>query len=102
MQNVITCLSSAASLSVHIGSMTDPWEMQGLAHFLEHMLFMGTKKVSVVFSTDLLFSFINFSFHLRTNIPNFFPNMEDHQMPTLRIRQQIFTLMLLLTFLNLV
>lgn len=35
---------SAASLSVHVGSMSDPWEIQGLAHFLEHMLFMGTKK----------------------------------------------------------
>lgn len=36
---------SAASLSVHVGSLADPWELQGLAHFLEHMLFMGTKKV---------------------------------------------------------
>lgn len=36
---------SAASLSVHVGSMYDPFELQGLAHFLEHMLFMGTKKV---------------------------------------------------------
>lgn len=35
---------SAASLSVHVGSMYDPFELQGLAHFLEHMLFMGTKK----------------------------------------------------------
>ncbi|KAH7641203.1 insulin-degrading enzyme-like protein [Dermatophagoides farinae] len=35
---------SAASLSVNVGSMSDPWEIQGLAHFLEHMLFMGTKK----------------------------------------------------------
>ena len=24
--------------------MSDPWNLQGLAHFLEHMLFMGTKK----------------------------------------------------------
>lgn len=36
---------SAASLSVHVGSRSDPWELQGLAHFLEHMLFMGTTKV---------------------------------------------------------
>ncbi|KAH9424396.1 hypothetical protein DERP_004580 [Dermatophagoides pteronyssinus] len=35
---------SAAALSVHVGSMSDPWQIQGLAHFLEHMLFMGTKK----------------------------------------------------------
>ena len=30
-----------------IGSMSDPWEILGLAHFLEHMLFLGTKKVSL-------------------------------------------------------
>ena len=24
--------------------MSDPWKLQGLAHFLEHMLFMGTTK----------------------------------------------------------
>lgn len=39
---------SAAALSVHVGSMSDPWQIQGLAHFLEHMLFMGTKKVFIV------------------------------------------------------
>ena len=27
----------AASLSVQIGSLSDPWHVQGLAHFLEHM-----------------------------------------------------------------
>lgn len=26
------------------GCMSDPWHLQGLAHFLEHMLFLGTKK----------------------------------------------------------
>ena len=35
---------SAASLSVNIGSLLDPKEYQGLAHFCEHMLSMGTKK----------------------------------------------------------
>lgn len=35
---------SAASLNVHVGSMTDPRELSGLAHFCEHMLFMGTEK----------------------------------------------------------
>lgn len=27
-----------------IGSMNDPVELPGLAHFLEHMLFLGTEK----------------------------------------------------------
>ena len=35
---------SAASMVVNIGSLLDPKEYQGLAHFCEHMLFMGTKK----------------------------------------------------------
>ena len=34
---------SAACCDVHIGSMADNSEAQGLAHFLEHMLFLGTK-----------------------------------------------------------
>lgn len=35
---------SAASLSVGAGSWSDPLEYPGMAHFCEHMLFMGTKK----------------------------------------------------------
>ncbi|KAJ2466915.1 metalloprotease [Coemansia sp. RSA 2337] len=36
--------TAAATLSVDVGSNMDPVELQGLAHFLEHMLFMGTEK----------------------------------------------------------
>ncbi|KAJ2814809.1 metalloprotease, partial [Coemansia sp. 'formosensis'] len=35
---------AAASLSVNVGSNANPVELQGLAHFLEHMLFLGTEK----------------------------------------------------------
>jgi len=35
---------SAASLAVGAGSLNDPPERAGLAHFLEHMLFLGTEK----------------------------------------------------------
>ena len=35
---------SAAALSVHTGQIDDPKEREGLAHFLEHMLFLGTEK----------------------------------------------------------
>ncbi|CAG2179175.1 unnamed protein product, partial [Oppiella nova] len=38
---------SAAALDVAVGSMSDPREVQGLAHFLEHMLFLGTGKYPV-------------------------------------------------------
>lgn len=35
---------AAASLDVHVGSSSNPPQRQGLAHFLEHMLFLGTEK----------------------------------------------------------
>jgi len=35
---------AAASLSVTVGSGSDPKDREGLAHFLEHMLFLGTEK----------------------------------------------------------
>ena len=34
---------SAAALAVNVGHFDDPTHRQGLAHFLEHMLFLGTK-----------------------------------------------------------
>lgn len=35
---------SAAALSVGVGHFDDPLDRQGMAHFLEHMLFLGTEK----------------------------------------------------------
>ncbi|VDN32797.1 unnamed protein product [Dibothriocephalus latus] len=35
---------SAAALCINVGSFADPREAQGLAHFLEHMVFMGSEK----------------------------------------------------------
>ena len=35
---------SAASMVVEVGSLENPDNREGLAHFLEHMLFLGTKK----------------------------------------------------------
>jgi len=35
---------AAAALDVHVGSGNDPKDREGLAHYLEHMLFLGTEK----------------------------------------------------------
>ncbi|VDK25659.1 unnamed protein product [Taenia asiatica] len=40
----VTMRKSAAALCVNVGYFTDPVEAQGLAHFLEHMVFMGSEK----------------------------------------------------------
>jgi len=39
-----TTTGASAALAVDVGSNADPMEYQGLAHFLEHMLFLGTEK----------------------------------------------------------
>ena len=38
---------SAASISVEVGSFQDPEDREGLAHFLEHMLFLGTENIQM-------------------------------------------------------
>lgn len=35
---------AAAALTVKVGHMSDPWELPGLAHFCEHMCFLGSEK----------------------------------------------------------
>uniref|UniRef100_K3W5F3 Insulin-degrading enzyme n=1 Tax=Globisporangium ultimum (strain ATCC 200006 / CBS 805.95 / DAOM BR144) TaxID=431595 RepID=K3W5F3_GLOUD len=35
---------ASAAMDVHVGHQSDPVELPGLAHFLEHMLFLGTEK----------------------------------------------------------
>jgi len=39
-----TADKAAASMDVAVGHACDPPELPGLAHFLEHMLFLGTRK----------------------------------------------------------
>ncbi|KAJ2745455.1 metalloprotease [Coemansia sp. BCRC 34301] len=40
--------TAAAALSVNVGTNMDPVELQGLAHFLEHMLFMVSTQQSLL------------------------------------------------------
>lgn len=37
---------AAAAMDVKVGHLSDPEDLQGLAHFCEHLMFMGTEKVS--------------------------------------------------------
>jgi hypothetical protein len=39
-----TSTRSAAAIDVHVGSFSDPKQVPGIAHFCEHMSFLGTKK----------------------------------------------------------
>lgn len=38
------CEKAAAAMCVRVGHFDDPEEIPGLAHFCEHMLFLGTEK----------------------------------------------------------
>lgn len=38
---------ASAAADIHVGSLSDPDDIPGLAHFLEHLLFMGTEKYPV-------------------------------------------------------
>lgn len=47
---------AAAAMDVGVGNYSDPEEIPGLAHCLEHALFMGTEKVGILFP----YHFVNF------------------------------------------
>lgn len=36
---------AAAAMDVKVGHLSDPEDLPGLAHFCEHLMFMGTEKV---------------------------------------------------------
>ncbi len=38
---------ASAALNVNVGNFSDDEDMPGMAHAVEHLLFMGTKKVSL-------------------------------------------------------
>lgn len=47
---------SSAALAVAVGSLADPSQRQGMAHFLEHMVFLGTQKYPDVSDFDTYLS----------------------------------------------
>ena len=46
---------SSAALDVHVGTMSDPDDIPGLAHLCEHMLFLGN--LSLIFYIDVKYTF---------------------------------------------
>lgn len=48
---------AAAAIDVTIGSLADPRNAPGIAHFLEHMLSMGSSKVSLLFTFIFIHKF---------------------------------------------
>lgn len=74
---------SAAALTVDVGHMSDPNDIPGLAHFCEHMLFLGTEKYpnENAYSTFLSGNYIvhrNAQLHKLMNFE--FKKMVDRQM----------------------
>ena len=65
----LTSVQAACSLTIGVGSFSDPPEVPGLAHFLEHMVFMGSKKYPQVMpksnhsivSLNVIFLYLIFS-----------------------------------------
>ncbi len=84
---------AAASLDVSVGSGDDPEQHQGLAHFLEHMLFLGTGKYPTAgeyqaYINDHSGSHNAFTAHDRTNY--FFSIDNQYLQPTLDRFAQFF------------
>lgn len=64
---------SAAALTVDVGHMSDPNNIPGLAHFCEHMLFLGTDKYpnENAYSTFLSGISLNFYRLITMNVINY-------------------------------
>lgn len=56
-------LQAAAALSVNVGSFEDPFEIPGLMHFLEHMVFMGSEKYPKENAFDYYIKVRRFLYH---------------------------------------
>ncbi len=85
---------SAASLDVNVGSGNDPKDKPGLAHFLEHMLFLGTEKYPEAGEYQKFISTHGGSNNAFTSYDHtnyFFDIASDHFEPALDRFSQFFT-----------
>ena len=85
---------AAASLDVNVGSGSDPASRPGLAHFLEHMLFLGTEKYPTAGEYQAFISEHGGSHNAFTSLEHtnyFFDIDPDFLAPTLDRFAQFFT-----------
>ena len=52
---------ASASLNVNVGNFSDDDDMPGMAHAVEHLLFMGTEKVTTIYPRPLFHILIRYS-----------------------------------------
>jgi len=52
---------ASASLNVNVGNFSDDDDMPGMAHAVEHLLFMGTEKVITIYPRPLFYILIRHS-----------------------------------------
>ena len=84
--------TSAASLDVYIGSYQNPADREGLVHFLEHMLFLGTKDYPVPGEYQTFISEHGGSHNAGTGLENtnyFFDINADYQIGRASCRERV-------------
>ncbi|KAJ3185740.1 Insulinase (Peptidase M16) [Gaertneriomyces sp. JEL0708] len=84
---------ASAALDVHVGHLSDPEDVAGLAHFLEHLLFMGTKKYPEENSYSSFLSQHGGHSNAFTSVENtnyYFEVLSDHFEPALDRFAQFF------------
>ena len=85
---------SATAMTINVGYYNDPFETQGLAHFLEHMLFMGTSQNE---EDNYFHEFINESggftnAHTMEELTSFYYEvLNEHFLKSLEIFSHFFT-----------
>jgi hypothetical protein len=75
---------ASAALDVNVGSFSDADDMPGMAHAVEHLLFMGTEKVRLLHQSADRKADTDYSILKRTHTINILLLTADPQTPTQR------------------
>ena len=80
---------ASASVNVQVGSFSDPEDMPGMAHAVEHLLFMGTEKVLIGAQRRLSCALKSFSILEKTRTVSTSQPIRDIRMHTLDLQKRI-------------